>query len=92
MERYCTVCREPIADEHRLRIASPYCSKECKAKSDNARREASRRERCESCGRRYRNRPTGAGQCIAVAASQGFIESLMQSIPIERTTPKENLT
>lgn len=70
LERYCTICRELIADEHRLRTGSPYCSAPCKAKSDNARREARRKAFCEACGRRYRQPRQTAGEGSAVAANE----------------------
>jgi len=55
MIRFCTVCTVPI-DDARMSRGSAYCSDYCMRKNNTERRDATRKERCESCKRKFRRR------------------------------------
>lgn len=54
--RYCTICRNEITDEHRLRRNSPYCSDECRRTAKNEKRDHRAGEKCRLCGRKFRRK------------------------------------
>lgn len=56
MLRFCTVCREQISDEKRLRRSSPFCSDECRRQAKNTKRNLSALKKCRLCGRRFRKK------------------------------------
>ena len=59
--RYCTICRNQITDERRLRRGSPYCSDDCRRLAKNEKRDHRAEEKCRLCGRKFRRKTEPSG-------------------------------